>query len=138
MPSTRSVFLVGLGLCTAGCSSTSSTCATAATAAEECPAEWAGVATAMNDFCAEQKPLFNAFRSTGPCRGRLHYTRHLFDGGPRYCLYDPVTLKLVGYAAFDPKALREEYTCRIPKEDFDDQDCPGVTCQLPDAGAAGD
>jgi hypothetical protein len=68
----------------------------------------------------------------------LHDSRSFFDAGPRTCLYDPVTLKLVGYGAFDPKAMIEERTCTIAREDFDDRDCPGVTCQALDDAGAGD
>jgi hypothetical protein len=134
-----SMLAAGLAVFAATCSSPeSSSCATAATAAEECPADWGAVPAAMDAFCTKVAPGFGAFRSTGVCRGRLHYTRSLFDAGPRHCLYDPVTLKLVGYGAFDGKALFEEHTCQIPREDFDDRDCAGVSCQVPDAGAATD
>ena len=131
--------LLAVAVAGAACSdnSSSTTCVPLAQVAAMCPADWSAVPEAMSAFCAKEAPFFDAFRSAGLCRGRLHYTRYLFDGGPRYCVYD-TTLKLVGYGAFDGKAMFEQWTCGVKKEDFDDKDCPGMTCLPPDAGAGGD
>jgi hypothetical protein len=122
--------------CVPGASSSSVPgCVALSTVAQNCPPDWKSVPAAMAAFCAKEAPFFDAFRSNGVCHGRLHYTRHLFDGGPRFCLYDPNTLALVGWGAFDGKAMREELSCGIKREDFDDQGCQGSACVLPDASA---
>jgi hypothetical protein len=64
----------------------------------------------------------------------LRYTRYLFDGGPRYCQYDPVSGSLTGFAHFDGKAMYEAWSCDTPKEDFSDRDCPGLACGQRDGG----
>jgi hypothetical protein len=103
---------------------------------DKCPPDWAAAITASAAFCAEQNhPEFDVFVSTEPCRGTLHYTRHLFDGGPRYCLYDPTSKQLVGYGAFDGKAGYQEWSCGRPRADFDDASCAGSACAALDAGA---
>jgi len=126
--------LLGVGLCVAVACSSHPSCVSLATVADQCPADWSGVRAAMDAFCAKEAPFFSAFQSSGVCRGRLRYSRYLFDAGPRYCLYDPVTFKLVAYGAFDGKALSQQYSCGVAQEDFDDRDCAGVSCALPDAG----
>jgi len=123
--------------CVPGTSSSSEPgCVALATVAQNCPRNWGSVPDEMAAFCAKNAPFFEAFRSKGVCKGRLRYTRHLFDGGPRFCLYDPVTLALVGWGAFDGKAGFEQFSCGIKRDDFfDDQGCEGTTCMLPDGGA---
>ena len=90
----------------------------------------------MPAFCAKNAPFFDAFISAGVCRGQLHYSQYLFDAGPRYCLYDPVSLKLTGYGAFDGKVQSAQSTCGVARADFDDQGCAGKSCVVPDAGTA--
>jgi hypothetical protein len=98
-----------------------------------CPATWAAAIEDNTQFCAAHADgLFSAFVSTEACRGRLRYTQHVFDGGPRYCQYDPISERLTGFAHFDGKALYEAWSCDTPKEDFDDRDCPGLTCEQRD------
>jgi hypothetical protein len=124
--------------CVPGASSSSSEpgCVALDTVAQNCPRNWGSVPDEMATFCVKNAPFFEAFRSKGVCRGWLRYTRHLFDGGPRFCLYDPVTLALVGWGAFDGKANFEQFSCGIKRDDFfDDQGCEATGCVLPDAGA---
>lgn len=106
-----------------------------------CPADWAATAAAHATFCATetQSGLFSASRTSEACRGWLRYTKHLFDGGPRYCLYDPSTGKLAAYGAFDGKAMYEKWTCGFAADDFRDDGCAGVSCEdlASDAGDAG-
>lgn len=96
----------------------------------DCPANWDAALAASQTFCSERrdKESFDAFVSTDACRGALRYTRHLFDGGPRYCFYDPTSKALVAAAAFDGKALYEAWSCGRPRSDFDDSGCPGAPC----------
>jgi hypothetical protein len=139
MPRSRIFGFLAIGALSASCSASSSpgSCVPLATVAMNCAADWTAAKSDMTAFCAKEAPFFDAFTSTGVCRGRFHYTRYLFDGGPRYCLYDPTTLALVGYGASDGKALFEQYSCGVKREDFDDRDCEGVSCTLPDASAPG-
>jgi hypothetical protein len=122
----------------AACSSTASSstdasrastgCVPLASVAASCPPDWAAAMAAHGAFCAKEAPLFEAFLSKAPCRGRLHYTRYLFDGGPRYCVYDPATKKLSGYAAFDGKAMFRQVSCGVDEADFSDVGCDGEGC----------
>jgi hypothetical protein len=104
-----------------------------------CPATWAEVAPAHVAFCAENDKdgfgLFTATRSTSACRGYLRYTLHLFDGGPRYCLYDPATGKLRGYRAFDGKAMYMATTCGSSPGDYVEEGCAAVNCNNVALGA---
>jgi hypothetical protein len=102
---------------------------------EECPATWPGAQAAKASFCIDQRrfPMFDTFLSTDACRGFLRYTRYLFDAGPRYCLYDPMTLALRGYRASDGKALYEAMTCGSASSDFGDKDCAGTACPVSQA-----
>jgi hypothetical protein len=117
-------------------SSTPASCAPLASVSASCPPDWTAALSDKPTFCARETPLFDAFLSTATCRGRLHYTRYLFDGGPRFCVYDPGTLELTGYAAFDGKARFEQTSCGTAKADFDDRGCAGDTCDRtrPDGG----
>jgi hypothetical protein len=111
-------------------------CAPLARFTEECPAEWTGAQADKGAFCAERakagghgpRSEVNAFVSTDACRGWLRYTKHLFDAGPRYCLYDPKTQKLAGYRAYDGKAGSEAWSCGVDKGAYDDTDCSGPSC----------
>lgn len=111
-----------------GGSSKTKGCVPLASVAANCPADWAAAAAAKGPFCDKEAPHFEAFLSKAPCRGRLHYTRYLFDGGPRYCLYDAATMRLAGYAAFDGKAMFKEVSCGVAEDDFSDRGCDGETC----------
>jgi hypothetical protein len=96
-----------------------------------CPATWEGASAAHAAFCAREWSsvgLFDATLTTTACRGFLRWTRHLFDGGPRYCLYDPTTRALVGYRAFDGKAHFEETTCGSSIGDYDGEGCTRTSC----------
>jgi hypothetical protein len=106
-----------------------------------CPRTWTDALDAHTAFCAKEwragGGLFTADVSATTCRGFLRYTRHLFDGGPRTCLYDPTTLALRGYHAFDGKAMYQAMTCGSSREDFDDKGCQLVSCSdLPSAPPA--
>lgn len=96
----------------------------------DCPADWDAAVAAAKTFCAERtdKSSFDAFVSSGACRGALRYTRHLFDGGPRHCLYDPTSKALTGAAAFDGKANYAAWSCGRSRSDFDESGCPGDPC----------
>jgi hypothetical protein len=116
----------------------SSTCVPLATVAAECPPDWNAAKVAKDAFCAQQMPEFDAFFSTARCHDRLHFTRYLFDGGPRYCVYDPATLKLTGYGAFDGKAMFEQLSCGTDRAAFDEQGCAGEMCPGPSDGGTSD
>ena len=137
-------------VCGAGCTSVSSgapsgTTSTAAKAASDskgcvpvaemsshCPAEWTGVSPDREAFCSKKPhPSYSVFVSTAPCRGALHYVRYLFDAGPRHCLYDPATRKLIGYGAFDAKVSYSAWTCGHDRADFDAKGCEGLACPEP-------
>jgi len=95
----------------------------------DCPATWPGATAAAATFCAEEAgSLFGAFVSTDACRGLLRYTRHLFDGGPRFCLYDPGSHALVGYRLSDPKGFQFAVSCGPAESVQNDRDCLGVHC----------
>jgi hypothetical protein len=103
-----------------------------------CPRTWTDALDAHVAFCAKEwrggSGLFTANVSATACRGSLRYTRYLFDGGPRTCLYDPATLALRGYYAFDGKAMYQAITCGSSREDYDDKECKLVSCSdLPSA-----
>jgi hypothetical protein len=105
----------------------------------ECPATWAETIADKFEFCTTRpnEIVYDAFRSTEACRGWLRYALHPFDAGPRYCLYDPATGRLAGYEAIAGKASYEEWTCGFGREDFNERDCPGLTCaqvETPDGG----
>jgi hypothetical protein len=102
--------------------------------ADTCPPTWSAAMAARSAFCAKegQQPDFDAFLSNQACRGYLRYSRYLFDGGPRDCIYDPTTLALRGYLASDPKAQFSAITCGSATADFDDRDCPGIQCPAKD------
>jgi hypothetical protein len=130
-------------LAAAGCSkekatSSSTTCVPLAAVAPECPPDWNAALTARDAFCARNDPFFDTFFSSAPCHDGLHYTRYLFDGGPRYCVYDPATLKLTGYGAFDGKAMFQQFSCGTERAAFDDQGCAGEGCPVPPDAASGD
>jgi hypothetical protein len=114
-----------------------SACVALASVSDQCPADWGATIADQIAFCAQEAPFFDTFLSTGSCRGGLHYTKHLFDAGPRFCVYDPATLELVGYRAVDGKAGFEQTSCGSNQADFDDQGCAGMTCAMPDASVAG-
>jgi hypothetical protein len=99
---------------------------------EECPRTWGEAIDHHAGFCAKEwrggMGSFSAERSATACRGFLRYTRHLWDAGPRMCIYDPITLELRGYHAIDGKAMYQAITCGLSREDFDDKDCPLVSC----------
>jgi hypothetical protein len=71
---------------------------------------------------------YDAVISTAPCRGLLRYTRFLFDAGPRYCVYDPISLALQGYYAHDGKAGFDAITCGSTPADYDIAACAGASC----------
>jgi hypothetical protein len=114
----------------------STACVPLADLTSECPATWPAALADQGAFCATKapSPSFDAFVSTAPCRGFLRYSRHLWDAGPRYCLYDPTTLALRGYRASDGKLMFEATTCGSAKTDFGDEQCAGTTCPLNKAG----
>ena len=114
-----------------------SACVALASVSDQCPADWSAASADQLAFCAKEAPLLATFLSTATCRGGLHYTRYLFDAGPRFCVYDPATLALVGYRAVDGKAGFELTSCGANEADFDDQGCAGTTCATPDASASG-
>jgi hypothetical protein len=100
--------------------------------ADKCPPSFAEAQADKTRFCTgSREPGFDAFISRGACRGALRYTRHLFDGGPRYCLYDAKTLALRGYRAVDSKAMLDVISCGVDKSDFNDDGCEGDTCASP-------
>lgn len=107
-----------------------------------CPADWSAALADKATFCKSPTslpyPLFDAFLSTNSCRGLLRYTKHLFDGGPRFCIYDPTSLALVGYYIVDGKALFEAISCGSTKTDFADTACVGSTCAPVDASPSPD
>ncbi len=103
-----------------------------------CPAEWSLTLADQIDFCVKTELDHEANRSIGACRGFLRYTVHLFDAGPRYCLYDPITLKFAAYGAFDGKVMFEMWTCGFKREDFGDEGCAITTCEAPDGSACPD
>jgi hypothetical protein len=105
----------------------------ASVSATDCPQDWMAALADQAAFCMRQAPGFDAFISTGSCRGLLRYTRHLFDGGPRYCVYDPNSFALRGYHAVDAKAGLETITCGATSADFDDTGCTGASCWSSDA-----
>ena len=112
-------------------------CVALASVSGQCPADWAAAIADQSAFCAANAlPLFDTFLSSASCRGSLHYTRYLFDAGPRFCLYDPTTGALVGYRAVDAKAGFEQTSCGSNQADFDDQGCAGTTCATPDASVS--
>ena len=103
----------------------------------QCPADWAAAVADQNAFCAaDEVAFFDTFLSSESCRGSLHYTKYLFDAGPRSCLYHPATGALVGYRAVDGKAGLEQTSCGVDEADFDDQGCAGKACPQSDASAA--
>lgn len=130
-----------LSLVMAGCGaappSSPGPCVPLAAVSARCPADWAAATQDSGTFCGPMNPRFDMFLSTGACRGALHYTRYLFDGGPRWCLYDAATGQLIGYRASDPKAMFSSRSCGPDPNDFDDRGCPGQTCAWSrrDAGA---
>ncbi len=96
---------------------------------DKCPPTWTDALADKSRFCAESHgPGFDAFTSKAACRGALRYTRHLFDGGPRFCIYDPATLALRGHRAVDPKVLSEQISCGVSAADFGDDRCDGESC----------
>jgi hypothetical protein len=107
-----------------------------------CPADWNTALADKATFCKSPSslpyPMFDAFLSTNSCHGFLRYTKHLFDGGPRFCIYDPGSLVLVGYYIVDGKALFEAISCGSTKTDFDDTACAGSTCAPVDASSPPD
>jgi hypothetical protein len=128
--------LVTFAACGQSKVSAPTTCVPLEAVASECPPDWNAAKAAKDAFCAKAAPFFDAFFSTARCHDKLHYTRYLFDGGPRYCVYDPATLKLVAYGAFDGKAMFERFSCGLDRADFDDQGCAGDGCPVAsDAGA---
>ena len=114
-----------------------SACVALASVSDQCPADWAAAIADQITFCAEEAPFYDAFVSIGACRGSLHYTKYLFDAGPRFCLYNPTTGELVGYAAFDGKAGFERTSCGTDPAELDDQGCAGTTCAQLAGGADG-
>jgi hypothetical protein len=85
-----------------------------------------------DQFCMVNagSPLgYDAVISTAPCRGSLRYTLFLFDAGPRYCVYDPISLALRGYHAHDGKAGFDAITCGSTPADYDIAACAGTSCQ---------
>lgn len=111
------------------------------TPTEECPATWAQTITAGKDYCAAHRghSEFSLVRSTAACGPWLRYSLYLFDAGPRNCLYDPKTEKLVGYAFFDGKASWQKRTCNVEQgEATFPQGCARVTCVDPALGGTGD
>src|SRR3954468_23426359 len=116
------------GGCQAAALSSPGPCVPLAAVSANCPADWAAAMADRNAFCAKTSPGFDVFLSTAVCRGALHYTRYLFDGGPRRCLYDGATGQLTGYGASDPKVMFSSRSCGPDPNDFDDRGCPGLTC----------
>lgn len=114
---------------TNGSSSSGTACTPLEKLAAQCPADWASVTADKEGFCAtRQMPDFDVFVSTSACRGRFLYTKHLFDGGPRSCLYDPATGKLAGYRAYDGKARYEAFSCGVDASAYEEAGCSGATC----------
>lgn len=117
------------GAAASSSASTAAPCTPLAKLADNCPPDWSAVGADKATFCAtRQLSEFNVLVSSDACRGSLHYTKYLFDGGPRYCLYDPSTQKLVAYGAFDGKAGHQEWSCGVDRTAFDDKDCAGDRC----------
>ena len=102
---------------------------------EECPATWPEAQAAKARFCIDERrgPSFDTFLSTESCGGFLRYTRYLFDGGPRFCLYDPTTHAVRGYRAVDGKTFFRAITCGSAVTDFGDQECAGTACPVSQA-----
>jgi hypothetical protein len=96
----------------------------------ECPPTWTAALADKAAFCAKPAVpgLFDAFTSSAACGGFLRYSRYLFDGGPRFCIYDPTSQALKGYRASDPKALRWDLTCGNDLSQFDEAGCTGTSC----------
>jgi hypothetical protein len=113
-----------------------SACVALASVRDQCPANWAAAVADQIAFCASEAPFYDAFLSTESCRGGLHYTKYLFDAGPRYCMYAPATQQLVGYRAVDGKAGFEQTSCGYDQAGFDDQGCAGIYCATPDAAVS--
>ncbi len=111
-------------------------CVALASVSDQCPADWGTAVADQSAFCAAYASPYDAFLSIASCRGSLHYTRYLFDAGPRVCLYDPTTGALVGYRAVDAKAGFEQTSCGSNQADFDDQGCAGTRCAKVDASAS--
>ena len=88
----------------------------------DCPPTWEQAQAKAPTVCDEAFE-FSTTLSRSPCEGYLRYTAYLFDGGPRYCLYDPTTFALVGYGISDTKALHEEYSCGIDQALFAPETC---------------
>ncbi|MDP8999664.1 MAG: hypothetical protein M3O46_06090 [Myxococcota bacterium] len=101
-----------------------------------CPADWNAALADKATFCKSSPlpyPMFDAFISLGPCRGFLRYTKHLWDGGPRDCIYHPSSLMLSGYDIVDGKAMFVAHSCGTIETDFVDSACAGSTCAPVDA-----
>jgi hypothetical protein len=113
----------------AACSRDSGSCVPLATVADECPPSWDAVPADQRDFCAENAGLYDTFRSSAPCHGRLVYARYLFDAGPLSCAYDATTRALVGYWRSDPKASFERLSCGSQRSDFAVDGCSGTACE---------
>jgi hypothetical protein len=114
------------GLNGAGTEDASSSCLPLSAA--PCPLDWTAAVADEAQFCVKEAPFYDAAISTAPCRGLLRYTRFLFDAGPRYCVYDPGTLALRGYRAYDGKAGFEATTCGSTAADYDITGCAGNSC----------
>jgi hypothetical protein len=103
-----------------------------------CPADWNAAMADKATFCKSPPlpyPMFDAFISKGSCRGVLRYTKHLWDGGPRYCIYDPISLVLIGYDIVDGEAMFTAHSCGTIETDFVDTACAGSTCSPVDAAS---
>jgi hypothetical protein len=96
--------------------------------AAPCPPDWTAAVADEAQFCVKEAPFYDAVISAAPCRGLLRYTRFLFDAGPRYCVYDPGTLALQGYYAYDGKAGFQAITCGSTAADYDITGCAGNSC----------
>jgi hypothetical protein len=101
--------------------------------AQTCPATWDEAIAGHLAFCTFERRdrglgLFDADRSGTACQGFLRYNRYLFDAGPRFCLYNPVTLALAGYYGVGTKSMFRQITCGASPQQFL-VDCPQVvTC----------
>lgn len=129
------LLLFGLAeACSKDAGSENHSCVPLSTVSDQCPPTWTSAQIARATFCSKNAPFFDSFLSTSTCRGTLHYSTYLFDGGPRYCVYDAATEKLIRYGAFDPKAMFEQMSCGSAKTDFNTEGCAGVGCpRRPDA-----
>ncbi len=114
------------GINGAGAQDASSSCLPLSAA--PCPPDWTAAVADEARFCMKEAPFYDAVISTAPCRGLLRYTRFLFDAGPRYCVYDPSTLALRGYRAYDGKLGFEATTCGSTAADYDITGCAGNSC----------